>query len=122
VAGDVIYLRGLETRAILGVNEWEREEPQRVVVDLDLGTDVAKAAAKDDLADALNYRTVAKDVLDFAGTTQFFLIETFAERLAKRLMDAHGIRWLRLRVSKPGAIRFSRDVGVEIERGTRDRT
>ena len=117
--GDTIYLRGLETTAILGIEPWEREEPQRVVVDLDLATDVARAAASDAVADAVNYRTVAKATLAFVSASRYHLVETLAERLAEHLRTTCGVAWLRLRVSKPGAIRSSRDVGVEIERGRR---
>jgi dihydroneopterin aldolase len=117
--GDTIYLRGLEVRAILGVDAWEREEPQRVVLDLDLATDVAKAAARDSIADADDYKRVAKEALAFTAASRFHLVETLAERLAAHLLTSCGLTWIRLRVSKPGAIRFSRDVGVEIERGRR---
>jgi dihydroneopterin aldolase len=117
--GDTIFLRGLEVQAIVGIEPWEREEPQRVIVDLDLATDVAKAARRDDLADATNYRTVAKATLAFVSASRYHLVETLAERLAEHLLSTCGLTWIRLRVSKPGAIRFSRDVGVEIERGRR---
>jgi dihydroneopterin aldolase len=119
MAGDVVFVEGLEVRAILGVNDEEREEAQTVVVDLEIATDARTAARRDDLADAVNYRTIAKDVLAFASKSRFFLVETFAERLAERLMAERGLPWLRLRVAKPGAVRFSRSVGVVIERGTR---
>ena len=81
--------------------------------------DAARAARNDDLGDAVNYRSVAKAALDFASSSRFFLVETLAERLAAHLMQTCGLPWVRLRVSKPGAVRSSREVGVEIERGTR---
>jgi dihydroneopterin aldolase len=102
VASDTIYVRGLETRAILGV-----------------ACDAARAAARDDLADAVNYRTLSKAALAFVSQSRYRLVETLAERLAEHLMSTCSLPWIRLRVSKPGAIRFSRDVGVEIERGRR---
>jgi dihydroneopterin aldolase len=116
---DTIFLRGLEVRAIVGVEPWEREEPQTVRIDLDLACDAAKAAATDDVRDAENYRTVAKAALAFASASRYRLVETLAERLAAHLMATCGLPWVRLRVSKPGAVRFSQDVGVEIERGRR---
>jgi len=118
-ARDTVFLRGLEARTVLGVDAWEREEPQTVVLDIDLACDAARAAASDEVADAVNYRTVAKAALAFATESRFRLVETLAERLAAHLMKACGVPWVRLRVSKPGAVRFSREAGVEIERGKR---
>ncbi len=116
---DTIFLEGLEVRTILGVEAWEREEPQTVVLDLEMACDAAVSAKTDDVHDALNYRTVAKAALAFGATTRFHLVETFAERLAEHLMATCGVGWIKMRVAKPGAIRFSRTVGIEIERGRR---
>ena len=116
---DTIFLEGLEVRTTIGVDAWEREEPQTLLVDFEMACDAAKAAISDDVKDALNYRTVAKAALAFGVAQRFHLIETFAERLAEHLTATCGVTWIKLRVSKPGAIRFSRTVGVEIERGRR---
>ena len=118
-ARDTLFVRGLEVRTVLGVEAWEREEPQTVVLDIELASDAARAAASDDVADAVNYRTVAKAALAFATESRFRLVETLAERLAAHLLATCGVSWLRLRISKPGAVRFSREAGVEIERGSR---
>lgn len=116
---DTIFLEGLEVRTTIGVEAWEREEPQTLLVDFELSCDARKAAATDDVKDALNYRTVAKAALEFGARERVHLIETFAERLVAHLVATCGVSWIRLRVSKPGAIRFSRTVGIEIERGRR---
>jgi dihydroneopterin aldolase len=115
-AKDTIFVDGLEIRTVLGVEDWEREEPQTILVDLRMSCDAAHAARTDDVADALNYRTVAKDALAFGAAARFRLVETFAERLADHLIARHGIERLWMRVAKPGAVRFSRTVGVELER------
>jgi len=116
---DTVFLRGLEVRTVIGVEEWERREAQTVVIDFDASCDASKAAARDDVRDAVNYRSLAKESLAFAAKARFRLVETFAVRLADRLIRRHRLAWIRLRVAKPGAVRFSREVGVEIERGTR---
>jgi dihydroneopterin aldolase len=114
---DRLFVLGIETRALIGVDAWEREGKQTVMVDLEFGCDAARAARRDDVADAVNYRTVAKTALAFAESSRFRLVETFAERLAERLRKECRLAWVRVRVSKPGAVRFSRECGVEIVRG-----
>jgi dihydroneopterin aldolase len=116
---DVLFVRGIEARALIGVDAWEREGLQPVLLDLEFPCDAARAARRDDVDDAVNYRTVAKEAIAFAESSRFRLVETLAERLAERLMAECGLAWVRVRVSKPGAVRFSREVGVEIERGRR---
>ena len=118
---DLLFVRGIEARAWIGVDAWERKGPQPLLIDLDFTCDAAKAARRDDVEDAVNYRTVAKEAIAFAESSRFRLVETLAERLAERLREACGLPWVRVRVSKPGAVRFSREVGVEIERGRRPR-
>ena len=118
-ARDTVFVRGLEVRTVLGVDAWEREEPQTVVLDIEIACDADRAAASDDVSDAVNYRTIAKAALSFATESRFRLVETLAVRLADHLRKSCGVTWVRLRATKPGAVRFSREAGVEIERGTR---
>jgi dihydroneopterin aldolase len=113
---DKIFLRDLTTHAIIGFYDWERKVKQTLVIDLDIATDVRATASHDDIERTLNYKAVAKRVLGFVGDSRYRLIETLAEELAQALLKEFGISWLRLVVHKPGAIRHSRDVGIEIER------
>ncbi len=117
---DIIYLRDLRIETIIGVNEWERRVKQMVVLDVDMGTDIGKAATSDSVEDTLNYKTVAKRLMAFVGESEFQLVETLAERTAEMLINEFGVPWLRLRVNKQGALRGVRDVGVVIERGSRE--
>ncbi|MEE9286808.1 MAG: dihydroneopterin aldolase [Gammaproteobacteria bacterium] len=117
---DIIYLRDLRIETIIGVNEWERRVKQTVVLDVDMGTDIGKAATSDSVEDTLNYKTVAKRLMAFVGESEFQLVETLAERTAEMLVNEFGVPWLRLRVNKQGALRGVRDVGVVIERGSRE--
>jgi dihydroneopterin aldolase len=118
-ADDTIFVRGLEARAILGVNDWERVEPQTVLLDLEMACDATLAAEEDDLERAVNYRSVAKAVLGHVEASSYFLIETLAERVAELVRREFSVPWVRVTVRKPGAVRFSREVGVVIERGSR---
>lgn len=113
---DRIFLHGLTTHCIIGFIDWERQVKQKLVIDLELPCDCARAAARDDVADTLDYKKVAKRVLAWVEASEFKLLETLAERLAALLLAEFDLAWIRISVSKPGAIRHSRDVGVSIER------
>lgn len=116
---DIIFLSELKVDTIIGIWEWERRIRQTVVIDLEMSADIAKAAATDDVADTLNYKSVAKRIQDFVSESSFQLVETMAEQIAGIIRDEFSVEWVKVRVNKPGAIRGSRDVGVQIERGKR---
>lgn len=116
---DIIYLHDLRIDAVIGVFDWERRVRQTVILDLEMGADIRRAAASDDLDDTLNYKAVAKRLIEFVGASEFRLVETLAERTAALVLEEFAVPWLRLRVNKQGAVRGARDVGVIIERGTR---
>jgi dihydroneopterin aldolase len=115
----VIYLRELRVAAVIGIYEWEQRIRQTLVIDLEMGADTRAAAATDSIAQTLNYKAVAERVTAFVEATRFQLIETLAERIADILMGEFKIPWIKVSISKPGAIKGSRDVGVVIERGSR---
>lgn len=119
MAMDTIFIRQLEIHTIIGIYNWERSVRQKVVFDLEMATDIRKAAASDDIAHALNYKAVAKRVIAFVETSEFQLVETLAERTAALIMAEFDVPWLRLTLNKLGAVRGSRDVGIIIERGAR---
>jgi dihydroneopterin aldolase len=116
---DIIYLHDLRIDTVIGVFDWERRVRQTVILDLEMAADIRRAAARDDLADTLNYKAVAKRLIDFVGHSEYQLVETLAERVAELLLNEFSVPWLRLRVNKQGAVRGARDVGVIIERGER---
>ncbi|HUA90265.1 MAG TPA: dihydroneopterin aldolase [Steroidobacteraceae bacterium] len=119
-SGDRIFLRGLTTECIIGFIDWERRVKQTVVLDIELPVDCRRAASRDDVADTLDYKRVAKRVLAFVEASEFQLVETLAHRLALVLVQEFALPWVRLSLNKPGAIRHSRDVGVAIERTRAD--
>lgn len=104
---------------MIGVFDWERRVRQTVILDLDMAADIRRAAASDALADTLNYKAVAKRLMEFVGQSDFQLVETLAERVADVVLSEFDVPWVRLRVNKQGAVRGARDVGVLIERGKR---
>jgi len=114
--GDRIFLRGLTTECIIGFIDWERQVKQKLVIDLEMPCDCARAARTDEVADTLDYKRVAKRVLAWVEGTDFKLVETLAQRLAELLLAEFPLAWVRVAINKPGAIRHSKDVGVSIER------
>ena len=117
---DKIFIHALKTEAIIGIFDWERQVKQTVIIDIEISADIRKAALSDSIGDTLNYKKVAKRVLAFVEGSQFHLVETLAEHVAMLLLEDFGIAWVRISLSKPGAIRSSRDVGVLLERDRSD--
>jgi FolB domain-containing protein len=115
VSADCIFVRDLLVRAIIGINDWEREKKQDVLINLELDRNLRPAAASDDVGDALNYRTLTKAVIAHVETSSYQLVETLAEAIARICLE-HGAERARVRVEKPGALRFAASVGVEIVR------
>lgn len=113
---DKIFIHGLKTETIIGIFDWERQVRQTVILDIEFGADVRKAALTDSIDDTLNYKRVAKRVLAFVENSQFHLVETLAEHIAMLVLEEFGVAWVRITLSKPGAVRSSRDVGVALER------
>jgi dihydroneopterin aldolase len=116
---DIIYLRDLRVETVIGIYDWERRIKQTVSLDLEMGADIAKAAETDRIDDTLNYKAVAKRLIQFVGESRVQLVETLAERVAEVVLNEFGVPWVRVTLNKPGAVRGARDVGVVIERGGR---
>jgi len=116
---DIIFLNDLRVDTVIGIYDWERRVKQTVIFDFEMGADIRKAAASDRIEDTLNYKAVAKRVIEFVGNSEFQLVETLAERVAQLILDEFAVPWLRLKLNKVGAVRYARDVGIIIERGRR---
>ena len=117
---DKIFIHALKTEAIIGIFDWERQVKQTILVDLEFSANIRKAALSDAIEDTLNYKKVAKRVLSFIEASQFHLVETMADSVAMLLLEDFGLEWVKVALSKPGAIRNSRDVGILIERNRAD--
>lgn len=113
---DKVFIEGLEIPALIGIYDWERRIRQTLVFDLEMGFDNRKPAASDNIEHTLNYKAVSKRLIEFVGSSDFGLVETLAERCAAIVLEEFGVQWLRLKLSKPGAVRGARAVGVIIER------
>jgi dihydroneopterin aldolase len=116
---DIIFVRELRVDTVIGVYDWERSIRQTVVLDLEMATDISRAAGEDALQHTLDYAAISARVSAFIEESEFQLIETMAEQVASIVLSEFAVPWLRLRLSKPGAVAQARDVGVLIERGTK---
>jgi 7,8-dihydroneopterin aldolase/epimerase/oxygenase len=117
---DRIYLRDLRTETIIGIYDWERKIRQTVSFDFEFPGDIRRAARTDRIEDTLNYKSVAKRVLAFVEASEYHLVETLAEEVARLILRDFSVEWVKVTLNKPGAVRGSRDVGVMIERSRAD--
>ena len=117
---DQVLIKDLVARGIIGINAWEREKPQEILINIVLFADLKKAGKSDNIKDCVDYSTVAKKVIAHAETAHRLTVEALASDLARLCLEVPGVMKVRLRVEKPGAVRFARSVGVEIERGKED--
>ena len=117
MAQDIVFIEDLRIETIIGIYDWEREIRQVISIDLEMAADNTKPAATESIDDALNYKAVAKRLIQFVGESEFQLVETLAERIAEIVRIEFDVTWLRLKLSKPGAVTGSKAVGVIIERG-----
>ena len=117
---DKTFITDLLVRGIIGTEESEREKPQDILINITVYSDTRRAAKTDDIADCVNYRTLAKKVQSHAEGAARFTVEALANDLAKLCLAEKGGQKVTVRVEKPGAVRFSRSVGVEIERSHDD--
>ena len=113
---DKILIKDLLIRGIIGIHDWEREKKQDILINIEMEADCQPAGLSDDFQDAVDYRSVAKSVIGLVESSQFFLVERMAEEIANICLEDSRVTSARVRVEKPGAVRFSRSVGIEVER------
>lgn len=113
---DQVFIKDLLARGIIGINDWEREKPQDILINIVIFTDLSKAGKSDDITDSVNYRTISKKVQAHAETAQRLTVEALAADIADICLGETGVKKARVKVEKPNAVRFAQSVGVEIER------
>ncbi|MFV2031375.1 MAG: dihydroneopterin aldolase [Gammaproteobacteria bacterium] len=114
---DIVFIRDLQIETVIGIYDWERKIRQVISLDIDMGTDIQKAANSDNIDDTLSYKTVAKRLIKFVEESEFELVEALAEKICAIILEEFSVPWVRLSLSKPGAVSGSKSVGVIIERG-----
>ena len=113
---DQILIKDLLVRGVIGITERERERAQDILINAVLFTDIARAAETDHISDCVDYSKIAKKLMAHAETARRNTVEALVSDLARLCLEEKGVQGVRIRVEKPGAVRFSRSVGVEIER------
>ena len=116
---DIIFINELRIETVIGIFDWERQIKQTVVLDIELATDIRKAAESDHIDDTIDYKTLTKKIISFVEASEFQLVETLAERVCELIRNDFSVTWVRLKLNKPGALRGAKDVGILIERGQR---
>jgi len=114
---DRVFIEDLRIQTVIGIFDWEREITQTISIDLQMAFDISRAAESDDISDTLDYKAVSKRLIQFVESSEFQLVEALAGHCARIVLEEFPVSWLRLKLSKPGAVRGSSAVGVIIERG-----
>ncbi|MDX1497213.1 MAG: dihydroneopterin aldolase [Salinisphaeraceae bacterium] len=117
---DIIFLKDLQVDTVIGIYDWERKITQTVHLDLEMATDIRKAAASDAIEDTLDYKAVAKRLISFVSESRFELVESLAEAITRIVVTEFNVPWVKLSLNKKGAIRGADGVGIIIERSTED--
>lgn len=116
---DIVFIHDLQIETVIGIYDWERKIRQTISIDLEMATDIGKAAKSDNIDDTLSYKTVAKRLIDYVEQSEFELVEALAEEICNIVRTEFEVPWVKLTLHKPGAVRGSQSVGVIIERGSR---
>ena len=116
---DIVFIKQLEIETVIGIYDWERKIRQTISLDVEMATDIKKAANSDSIDDTLNYKAVAKRLISFVGESEYELVEALAEKICDIICSEFNVPWVRLTLHKPGAVSGSKSVGVMIERGAK---
>lgn len=117
---DKVIIKDLLIRGIIGINPDERVKKQDILINIIMYTDIGRAAESDNIVDAANYKDISKQVIDFVETSSFFLVERLVTEIAHLILTNPPVSRVQVRVEKPGALRYARSVGIEIDRSRAD--
>lgn len=117
---DKILIKDLLLRGIIGINPEERVNKQDILINMVIFADIRKAAASDDIKDAVNYKSITKRIIAHVEESPDFLVEKMVTDIARIVITEFGVERVQVRLEKPGALRFADSVGIEIERTKAD--
>ena len=113
---DKVFIEALEIECVIGIYDWERKIRQPIALDIEMSFDNRKPAASDNIADTLDYKAISKRLIDFVGNSSFGLVEALAEECCRIIIDEFGVAKVKLKLSKVGAVRGAKAVGVKLTR------
>lgn len=114
---DIVFIRDLKIETVIGIYDWEKRIKQTISLNIDMATDISKAAKSDHIDDAVSYKSVAKRLIEFISESKHELVESLAENICQLILTEFPVPWVRLELHKPGAVSAAKSVGVIIERG-----
>lgn len=114
---DIIFLGGLKIDTLIGIYDWERQQRQTVILDIEMAFDIQKAAQTDDISHTLDYKAVSDRIIGFVKASEFFLVERLIVEIANLIRNEFAVPWVKITLNKKGAIGADIDVGITIERG-----
>ena len=117
---DQIHISDLLLRTIIGINDEEREKKQDVLININMLVDLKTAGRSDDINDAVNYRTITKEIIELVENSHFQLVEKMADEVARICLRDHKVQSVQVQIEKRGALRFARSVGVTVVRTRED--
>ena len=110
----IIRITNLKLRTIIGINDWEREKKQEIVINIAITIDATKAAASDDIKDTIDYKTLTKRIIKEAEASSYFLLEKLCRHVLDIVLEENLAQEATVRIDKPGALRFSESVSLEL--------
>ncbi len=113
---DHVIIKNLMVRGVIGISDHERKERQDIVVNVVMSADLRKGGESDNIEDCVNYRTVSKEIIKHVEERGRYTVEALAADIAAICLSHDGVQKVKVRIEKPGAVRFSESVGVEIIR------
>lgn len=113
---DKIFINNLEVETVIGIYDWEREAPRPLFLNLEIGCDIEASSISDDINDTVDYDQISKEITTFAANADYQLVESFAEAVSQIVLSYPGVKWVKLELSKPGAIENAANVGISILR------
>src|SRR3990172_389000 len=113
---DKVFIKDLLVRGLIGVNDWERKKAQEILINVTVFTDTSKEGKSDDIKECVDYSALAKKLQAHAESVGRLTVEALANDLARICLEQRGVTRAIVRVKKPGAVRFSKSVGVEVDR------
>ncbi|HEY61270.1 MAG TPA: dihydroneopterin aldolase [Anaerolineae bacterium] len=113
---DKVIIKDLLVRGIIGINDWEREKKQDILINITAFADLHQAGITDNIDNCVNYRTLAKKVIAYVEQANRYTVEGLASDIVNLCLEQPRVERAVVRVEKPRALRFASSVGVEFDR------